>query len=113
MILRGYIDEVIPEDGNDKDTRFSNIELQRIIDEQKSLYRAAYMCWTMKAGMLQRELGDIDEYSAGNEKYKVTNLTTAINAALNMARQYKQLADDEENAGMSGIILKFQSPEVL
>lgn len=112
-ILRGYIDEVIPEDGSDKDTRFSNEELQRIINEQKSLFRAAYICWIIKAGMIQRELGNIDEYSAGNERYKLTNLTTALNAALNMARQYKQLADEEENAGVSGLILKFQAPEVL
>lgn len=113
IVLRGYLDENIPKGGSEKDTRFTDIELTRLINTHESLYSAASMGWTLKASMIGRELGTIDEYSVGNERYKMTNLTTALNAALSMARQYKQMAEDEMNKGVSGFILKVNTPDVM
>lgn len=111
--MRRHLDEVIPEGGEENDTRFSDEDLWELYNEHKNVYKAVSVGWTEKAGKISRELGNIDEYSAGNERYRVTNLTTALNAALSMARQYKQMAEEELNTGTSALILKFRTPDVI
>ena len=107
--LRELLDEVIPEGGTESDTRFTDAQLDRILSKARNIYAAAAEGWTRKAAMLQRELGQIEQYSVGSENYKIVNLTTAINAALNMAKTYREMAA----SGMGSVILKFKPPEVL
>lgn len=112
-LMRQYLDEVIKEGATEKDTRFSNEELLELYDQHKNINKAVSVGWTIKAGMIARELGSIDEYSTGNERYKNINLTTAINAALAMSKQYEALYKQEQEQGLSGFILKVSSPEVI
>lgn len=107
--LRELLDEVIPEGGKDSDTRFSDEQLDRILTKARNIYAAAAEGWTRKAAMLQRELGQIEQYSVGSENYKIVNLTTAINAALNMAKTYQEMA----GSTMGSLILRVKPPEVL
>ncbi|AYO30809.1 hypothetical protein D2962_09475 [Biomaibacter acetigenes] len=107
--LRKLLNEVIPQGGSETDTRFLNADLDTLLIEAVNIYSAATAGWTMKAGMLQQELGQIEQYSVGEETYKVVNLTTAINAALKMAETYSRMAA----SGMGSMILRITPPEVL
>jgi hypothetical protein len=107
--LRELLDEVIPEGGTEGDTRFADLQLGRMLSKANNIFAAAAEGWTRKAAMLQRELGKIEQYGVGSENYKIVNLTTAINAALSMAKTYREMA----GSSMGSVILKFKPPEVL
>ena len=107
--LRELLDEVVPEGGTESDTRFTDAQLDRLLGKSRNIYAAAAEGWTRKAAMLQRELGKIEQYGVGSENYKIVNLTTAINAALSMAKAYREMA----GSSMGSVILKFKPPEVL
>jgi hypothetical protein len=107
--LRKMINDMIPSGGTDNDVTFSDAELDDILRESENVYYAAYECWTIKAGMLQ---GDIESYSAGNEKYDLTSLKDKFEHALRMAQKYKEQADEMENTQTS-VFLKFKSPDVI
>jgi hypothetical protein len=106
--LRKLLNEQIPVGGTEGDTRFTDSDLDALLTESQNLYGAASAGWTMKAGMLSQELGQIEQYSIGAESYKVVNLQTAINGALAMAKQY---ADMARTTG--GVVLRITPPEVL
>jgi len=95
------------------DVRFTDEDLEELLMDYPTFNKAVSVGWTQKAGMIQRELGMIDEYSAGNERYRHTNLTTAINAALSMAKQYDLLDGQELSTDSSSLLLKFKSPDVI
>ncbi len=111
--MRRFLDEVIPEGGGESDTRFSDEDLWEIYEEYQNVYKSVSVGWTEKAGMIAAERGNYDEYHAGNERYKYVNLTTAINAALAMAKQYDALYKQEQEQNMSGLIMKFRAPDVI
>ena len=106
--LRELMDEVIPDGGAASDTRFADDQLDRILIAARNLYAAAAEGWTRKAGMLSRELGNIDEYAVGQERYRTRSLQTAISGALAMAKQYSGMA-----RAAGSVVLKFKPPGVL
>lgn len=108
--LRELLDEAIPAGGTEDDTRFTDVQLNTLLSQASNIYAAASEGWTRKAGMLARELGQIDEYSVGQERYRIMNLQTAINGALAMARQYANMA---RSVSGGSIIVKLTGPEVL
>jgi len=107
--LRKLISEVIPEGKTEADTRFMDSELDDLLKESINIYDAASKGWTLKAALLQDEIGQTEQYSIGDESYKKINLQTAISSALTMAKTYADLA----RKGGSGIILNIAPPEVL
>ena len=104
--LRKLLNEVIPEGGTESDTQFFDADLDEMLIEAQSIYAAASMGWTMKAGMLQ---GQIESYGVGQEKYDMTSLKDQLNHALAMADRYAVMA----KAKGGSVILKVQPPEVL
>ena len=109
--FRELVDEMIPEGGAEKDTRLTNVQIDRLLLRADNIYGAVSEGWVMKAGMLSRELGQIDEYSVGQEKYRITNLQTAISGAMTMAKQYARMAQTASSVG--SVVLKIQPPAVL
>lgn len=107
--LRKMINDMTPKDGTEEDVAFSNAELDDILKESSNIYYAASELWTLKAGMLQ---GDIESYSAGNEKYDLTSLKDQLSFFLSMASKYKQQSDDSENV-QGSVMLKFKPPKVM
>lgn len=107
--LRKMINDTIPKGGTDSDAAFSDAELDDILKESSNIYFAASELWTLKAGMLQ---GDIESYSAGNEKYDLTSLKDKLSYFLSMAKKYKEQSDEIEGA-QSSVILKFKTPDVI
>jgi len=107
--LRELLDEVIPAGGTESDTRFTNTQLDRLLSRTSNIYAAAAEGWTRKAAMLQRELGQIEGYSVGQERYDLRKLQDMLDYALKMAETYSRMAA----SSMGSVILRIQPPEVL
>lgn len=107
--LRKLLDERIPEGGSDADTRFTDADIDELLIDATNIYEAAAAGWTLKAGMFQRELGEIESYSVGQERYDMRKLQDMVNYALKMAETYSRMAA----SSMGSFILKFTPPEVL
>ena len=61
--MRKLLDERIPDGGSDADTRFSDEDIDELLTDATNIYEAAAAGWTIKAGMFQRELGQIESYA--------------------------------------------------
>ena len=107
--LRKLLDERIPEDGSDADTRFTDADVDELLIDATNIYKATAAGWTIKAGMFQRELGQIESYAVGQERYDMRKLQDMVNYALKMAETYSRMAASR----MGSMILKFKPPEVL
>lgn len=107
--LRELLDEVIPPAGTESDTRFTNAQISKMLTRANNIYAAAADGWTRKAAMLQRELGQIQSYTVGQERYDMHKLQDMLNYALKMAETYSGMAANS----MGSLILKFKPPEVL
>ncbi|EGQ21075.1 hypothetical protein HMPREF9372_3358 [Sporosarcina newyorkensis 2681] len=105
------VNDPIPS-GVDEEPLFSDEDLLLMFLEHVSIFGMAAEIWTIKAGLIQ---GDIQSYSAGNEKYDLTSMKDRYTHALAMAKMYKEKADelieDEETSG--GMMLKFRIPDVM
>jgi hypothetical protein len=107
--LRKLLDERIPEGGSDADARFSDADIDELLIEAANIYEAAAAGWTLKAAMFQREAGQIQSYSVGQERYEMSNLKDLMEYALKMAETYSRMAASR----IGSVILKFKPPEVL
>ena len=107
--LRKLLDERIPEDGSDADTRFSDEDIDELLIDATNIYEAAAEGWTRKAAMYQRELGQIQSYAVGQERYDLANVKDMLEYALMMAETFRQMAA----RSMGSTILRFKPPEVL
>ena len=107
--MRKLLDEQIPAGGSDADTRFSDADIDELLIDATNIYEASAAGWTIKAGMFQRELGQIQSYSVGQERYDMRQLQDMVNYALKMAETYSRMAA----SSMGSMILKFKPPEVL
>ena len=107
--LRELLDEVIPEAGTESDTRFTNEQLDRLLSKANNIYAAAAEGWTRKAAMFQRELGQVQSYMVGQERYDLAKASELLEYALKMAETYGRMAA----SSMGSMILKFKPPEVL
>ena len=107
--LRKLLDEQIPAGGSDADTRFSDADIDELLSEAANIYGAAAAGWTLKASMFQREAGQIQSYSVGQERYEMSNPKDLMEYALKMAETYSRMAA----SSIGSVILKFKPPEVL
>lgn len=107
--LRKLLDERIPEGSKDSDTRFLDEDLDELLIEARSIYEAASVGWTMKAGMFQAEMGDVERVTLGQETEALVSLEDRVDYALRMAEKYEAIA----KASAGSVVLKLASPEVL
>jgi hypothetical protein len=107
--LRELLDEVISQGGNESNTRFTDVQLDKLLSKSRNIYAAAAEGWTRKAAMIQRELGQIQSYAVGQERYDMAKAKDLLEYALRMAETYSRMAA----SSMGSVILKFKPPEVL
>lgn len=110
--LRELLDEVIPAGGTESSTRFTTVQIDRLLTNAQNVYLAAAEGWIRKAGMLQKELGSLTETQAGDERATRVNLSTAVNYCFNMAEQYRTTGL-RLVAGSGSRVLAFEAPDVL
>lgn len=111
--LRRFIGEKIPTGKTDTDTRFLDVELDDLLNESQTIYGAAALGWTEKAGMIQDEMGNVQQTSTGEESYTLVALRDRLAYALSMAKEYE--AKDAQERAKSGGSFMFSvgSSEVL
>lgn len=107
--LRKLLNEKIPTSGTEADTRFEDIDIVDLLTESNTVYEAAAVGWTMKAGMYQAEMGEIESTSTGQESYKLIALKDRQSYALKQAEIYMGMGKQQDNS----FIFKVVSPEVL
>ncbi len=107
--LRKLLDEQIPAGGTEADTRFGDSDLDEILTEAASIFGAAAVGWTMKAGMCQREMDSLEGYTLGDRDEKLTSLKDRQAYAFAMASQYTAMAQST----LGSVILQVQPPEVI
>lgn len=107
--LRKLLDEAIPEGGSEADTRFLDSDIDELLTEATNIYGAAAAGWTLKAGMFQRELGQIESYAVGQERYDMRKLKDLLEYAMKMAETYNRMAA----SSMGSMMLRITPPEVV
>lgn len=108
--LRELLDEEIPAGGTEAETEFTDDQINRLLRPAVNMHAAAAEGWRRKAGKIQKKLGLISSYQSGNERYEYVNLTTALNAAMNMVKMYDDLAG---RPMLGSYMLGVRPPEVL
>jgi hypothetical protein len=106
--LRKLLDERIPTGGSAADTRFADDDLDELLTEATSIYGAASTGWTMKAGMYQTEMGDVERMTLGQETEQMVSLKDRVSYALAMSERYASMGKSG-----SSMLLKVAPPEVL
>lgn len=93
---------------------FTDEELTLMFLEHLSIFGLAAEIWTIKAGLIE---GDIQSYTAGNEKYDLTSMKDRYTHALAMAKMYKEKEEesfvDIEDETNGSMMLKFRIPDVM
>lgn len=87
--LRRLIDEVIPPGGTEADTRFTDAELDEILEEVQYIEEAAAEAWERKAARAMSERGGLEESQAGDERFRFVSLTDYRDHCLAMAERYR------------------------
>lgn len=110
--LRLMVNDPVPSLESGSLPLFTDEELAVMFLEHESIYRIASEIWVIKAGLIQ---GDIQSYTAGNEKYDLTSMKDRYTHALAMAKMYEVKADEDLAPGVSGssYMMKFKTPDVM
>ncbi|WP_444818491.1 hypothetical protein E4N82_09200 [Treponema denticola] len=93
--IRNLLNEEIPENGTDKDTNFSDIDLTITIQGAESENHALYLLWTQKAGIIQKTAGDIKSVHAGGESIEKYTAADYVSLYLKTAQGYKEAWEAE------------------
>jgi hypothetical protein len=107
--LRLLIDEQIPTNGTDTDTRFTDEELDEIMSEAVDIYAAASEAWFRKAARAMSERGGLEESSAGDERLKFISLQEYENHCLRMADMFNK----RSRIGSRSRAMSLDAPDVL
>lgn len=90
---------------------FDEAEIKEFIEESENIYLAASAAWTVKAALLE---GDIESYSAGNERYDLTSLKDRLDHALKMVAHYQEMGEgSSDTSSSSSFMLGVKRPGVM
>ncbi len=103
--VRRMLDERIPTGGEDSDTRFTDEEIDDLLEYADTIHGAVSQGWLEKAGMYQREMGEVEETRTGQETYKLTKLKERMEYALAMSQRYGAQDADEKSKGTSTSVI--------
>ncbi|QHX42894.1 hypothetical protein GWP43_04865 [Treponema vincentii] len=103
--IRTLLNEAIPDGGSEADTHFSTIDLTITLQAAESENHALYLLWTQKAGIIQKDGGDIKSISAGGEAIEKYTAADYVNLCLKTAQGYKEAWEAErKNTSASFLI---------
>ena len=110
--IRTLLNEAIPDGGSEEDTHFSTLDLTITLQISESENHALYLLWTQKAGIIQRDVGDIKSISAGGESIEKYTAGDYVNLCLKTAQGYKDAWEAEkQQSGTSFLIYGKKSEE--
>ena len=88
--IRTLLNEAIPDGGSEADTHFSTLDLTITLQAAESENHALYLLWTQKAGIIQKDGGDIKSISAGGESVEKYTAADYVGLCLKTAHGYKE-----------------------
>ena len=97
--IRLLLNEAIPENGTDKDTHFSDVDLAITVQSAESENHALYLLWTQKAGVIQSKGGEIKAIQAGGERLEKYTTADYVSLCLKTAQGYKEAWEAEKKSG--------------
>ena len=110
--IRMLLNEVIPEGGSEKDTHFSTLDVTITLQRAESENHALYLLWTQKAGIIQKDGGDIKSMSAGGESIEKYTAADYVALCLKTAQGYKEAwAAERKKASASVLIFSKKDDE--
>ena len=102
--IRMLLNEVIPEGGSEIDTHFSTLDVTITLQRAESENHALYLLWTQKAGIIQKDGGDIKSIRAGGEDIEKHTAADYVALCLKTAQGYKE-AWEAERAQAASLFL--------
>ena len=103
--IRVLLNEAIPEGGSEADTHFSTIDLTITLQSAESENHALYLLWTHKAGIIQKDAGEIKSISAGGESVEKYTAGDYVNLCLKTAQGYKEAWEAEKKQAASSFLI--------
>ena len=102
--IRTLLNETIPDGGSEADTHFSTLDVTITLQRAESENHALYLLWTQKAGIIQRDAGEIQSMSAGGESIEKYTAADYVALCLKTAQGYKE-AWEAERAQAASLFL--------
>ena len=102
--IRTLLNETIPDGGSEADTHFSTLDVTITLQRAESENHALYLLWTQKAGIIQRDAGEIKSMSAGGESIEKYTAADYVALGLKTAQGYKE-AWEAERAQAASLFL--------
>ena len=103
--IRTLLNETIPDGGSEADTHFSTIDLTIALQTAESENHALYLLWTQKAGIIQKDGGDIKSISAGGETIEKYTAADYVGLCLKTAQGYKEAWEAERAQAASSFLI--------
>ena len=109
--LRRILNERIPYDGQDTDTRFSDAEIESTLADCELIEDAAALLWEEKAAMVVEEP---DRFAMGDESITLGSPSELSKHAMAMSERYRKLANEKRGGlGPSSLFARPTDPEIL
>ena len=102
--IRTLLNETIPDGGSEKDTHFSTLDVTITLQRAESDNHELYLLWTQKAGIIQKDAGEIKSMSAGGESIEKYTAADYVALCLKTAQGYKE-AWEAERAQAASLFL--------
>ena len=102
--IRTLLNETIPDGGSEADTHFSTLDVTITLQRAESENHALYLLWTQKAGIIQKDAGEIKSMSAGGESIEKYTAADYVALCLKTAQGYKE-AWEAERAQAASLFL--------
>jgi hypothetical protein len=103
--IRMLLNEVIPEGGSEKDTHFSTLDVTITLQRAESENHALYLLWTQKAGIIQKDGGDIKSIRAGGEDIEKYTAADYVALCLKTAQGYKEAWEAERKKASTSVLI--------
>jgi len=109
--LRALVDEPVPAGGSQYDTRFTDDQLDVLLNAASSVEGAAADGWMRKGGMLLNEMDGIESERQGQETYSYASLKSQLAYTREMSHYYRSI-DQADRGVRVGRMLSVEEPEV-
>lgn len=103
--IRTLLNETIPDGGSEADTHFSTLDVTITLQRAESENHALYLLWTQKAGIIQKDAGEIKSMSAGGESIEKYTAADYVALCLKTAQGYKEAWEAERAQAASSFLI--------
>ena len=98
--IRQRLCEVIPSEGSEADTHFTDALITAVLQSCYSQNQALYFLWTQKAGMVQGDGGTVKQITAGGENVVMYTKMEYVAMCKDSAGLYKTAWENEGSCAM-------------